>query len=198
MLQHVALLLSSFQVLVHTPCIRNHFESIQVAIFEDNFQDSAVCPWCARVKMNAAASVQIQMWEPFGSSWHFLRYISIMTDEVSEGVAASLMLFWAAHCFAMFCQTFEISSKYQIRFHWRLPWKSNCLYKCYVNNPEFAAWCCMHFHPNETSRNRPAQLQEFESLHLVDWHIHPWQPEVSHGLKPCFTNKWLHERFWNL
>ena len=103
-LQHVALLLSSFQVFAHTPCIRNHPESMQVAIFEDNFQDSAVCPWCAQVKMNAAASVKIQTcWEPFGGSWYWLFCISIMTNEVFEGVTASHVFLSST----LFCQSFK-------------------------------------------------------------------------------------------
>ena len=47
---------------------------------------------------------------------------------------------------------------------------------------EFAAYI-----PSQRNLTAAAQLQEFESLHLVDRHIHPWQPEISHGLKPCFT-----------
>ena len=48
---------------------------------------------------------------------------------------------------------------------------------------EFAAYI-----PSQRNLTAAAQLQEFESLHLVDRHIHPWQPEISHGLKPCFTS----------
>ena len=105
------------------------------------------------------------IWE-FGSSWYFLCYISIMTDEVSEGVTASLMLFWAAHCFAMFCQTFKISLKVlnTVSLEATLKVKLLIYSKCYVNYPEFAAWCCMHFistKPHETGQLSCKSLKVF-------------------------------------
>ena len=52
-----------------------------------------------------------------GGSWYWLFCISIMTNEVFEGVTASHVFLSST----LFCQSFKISSKYQMRFHWRLP-----------------------------------------------------------------------------